>query len=513
MAALRWLNPVRRRGTEILTPIPTEIYLEIFDHVRFRLPTTSMYPSVRRDLFSTTLVCHLFRSAVLPLIFEELTLYPLVYPNLFTSHRDGLFCEHLLEGGPMAEMMKLYTKTCALCNWDEVTARFEPGKEAGSGAGLYSKVLNTLSNIHTLSISSIIITKDLLRAMGMLLHLKSLSFEMCLLSEDITEYLENISSLELKSLGLQFRATTKPALLECFICSINYKCLIELSTDNWQFCERMARGPHPLLLEYIKIDGRSNAAILSKLLSKTPVLCRLHIACLPEGSLKLDPGTIPNLKHVVAPVSILNTFVPGRPISIIEVIDEKDAVLQSFDLEILRSSSCPITDMRIPSELYEFQSPFWGQFSYLQVLRLDIFSWVKKTTTSQHALYKKTMSDLLRKRPKQLTLHTLQLEFMSFDAYPIDILNLRTQYTWLTEIVFPQFPALRQCQFDKYFQWFYCAIKLKWEPEVLPATVGTLLDILARKDYKDIDLGGFLARLVANSRNHEHWLNTFRHHQ
>ncbi|KAF8885394.1 hypothetical protein CPB84DRAFT_1788403 [Gymnopilus junonius] len=493
MSVLHWSSPIRKCGEKILSPIPNEIYFEIFHHVKSRVPSLRLHPFVKRDLWNMALACRFFCSVALPLVFERL---------VFVGHRNeasasqnhASFCRSILKRDATAIMMAQNVKSCAFSSWYLSEREEDMEWIFRELFSIYSKGVGFMTNIREISLFLTPVTKELIKTLTDLPHLESLSLTACLPSKDVTnKHLRKLQSLSLKSFSVsQMKHLEDDWWLE-FYHQINFQPIVDITTSSWMLCRSLAETDGTLGLEKFDIYIVEDLTVLGLILSKSPSLKVFQNTTYKKsnGFLTLDKIALPHLQHLKAPIAILNTLVPGRPISTIEFTPFEQ--LEQEQIKCLKFSSRPVTNLSLSATIFDWEDfDLWKQCPHITTLRilLDVIG-ISDTYMSGIELLSK-----LRRYPKQPLLHTFIVDPIT-NNLPRD---LQLEHRWLADFVLPQFPALRQCQFGSGFEWFYCHIEAIWRPRVVPKLCEDVLKWARLNQQLDgVDYDGFLKRLLAAS--------------
>src|SRR5258708_37483966 len=151
-------GPVRKSGTTYLSPIPNEIYMEIFGYLRPTDANEWIDAEARQHFRNLALVCRFFSSVMLPWIFENLTFvekdsYSQISSSL-SSTVSAKFCRNVLDGDTMALLLAKHVKRWAFLG--------SPSKSKWTPAflSMYFETFQHMPNLLELSLSNIVIPKD-----------------------------------------------------------------------------------------------------------------------------------------------------------------------------------------------------------------------------------------------------------------------------------------------------------------------------------------------------------------
>lgn len=102
----------------------------------------------------------------------------------------------------------------------------------------------------------------------------------------------------------------------------------------------------------------------------------------------------------------------------------------------------------------------------------------------------------MQKWTKHPPLQEMVLIIDVFEWAPNSMFNLKQQHKWVSEIIFPHFPSLRRCQFEKSVDWIYFSEESEWKPQVVQDEARSLVRRLNNRAYEDYR--GFFEHLLDN---------------
>ena len=362
-------GPIRQGG---LSPIPNEVYMEIFKYLR--PPDNNLWidPVYRRDFSRVALVCRFFCSVMLPWIFESIAFEGNTNGSLDLNH--AAFCRNIIRGCGSARTMATYVKRCLFLDWildqnDSTQSWYKKEFQA-----LYSRALAFMPNVEELKLERTHINKYLLKSIMELKSLTTLSLDYCLIGEVKAKSIRKLSTLQLKHLRFVVLGGIVSGDGHMLITSrsLCLDSLLTLHTNCWHFGERIAKQNCHLPLQVLEIFGVKDVELLPRIFQNTPALERLRIGLdnfteTPKYDVQFG-NVLPALHELCCPLSLLRSLVPGRPISSIEITDEslKEITdIQSF----FKKSTCKILSLCVPVRFY-LTIPFWEHFPDLKALRL-----------------------------------------------------------------------------------------------------------------------------------------------
>ncbi|KIK61087.1 hypothetical protein GYMLUDRAFT_43191 [Collybiopsis luxurians FD-317 M1] len=165
-----WSTPERRRGDQLLDPIPIEIYLKILSEIYYR-----------KDWNSLSLVCRFFASVTIPKILSQIAIRFKYEPSSKTwieSHTE--FCHVLREGNDqLAVSLCRYIRECMI--YSET-----PEHATISLFDSYMKDLLIMRNLNTLDLIHLDLSPAVLENISQLPALTSLKFARCKVGENLS---------------------------------------------------------------------------------------------------------------------------------------------------------------------------------------------------------------------------------------------------------------------------------------------------------------------------------------
>ncbi|KAH9476142.1 hypothetical protein JR316_0011713 [Psilocybe cubensis] len=509
---LHWSSPTRKNNNEILSPIPNEIYLEILSYVR-----DSSFAS--RTLLKLVRVCRFFGVIVIPWLFERVVVKPSGENDAYSPQNCAEFCRSIHNGDEHAKTLAQYVKTCVMVNWD--TRKEDTGRWIAPLFALYTKSIQTMTNIQELDICLTHITKHVLKAMSCLPRLESLKLTECSLDPHVDiKHLAKLSSLKLKKISFIGIPPMAQELLDDFasigilgsnpesvhplLDHLNWEYITDLNTTNWYLVDLLSAVKGDLRLEsmslypYFMEDNLDLGALVS-ILVRAPALRDLRIVDPPSNfSTTLpEPLHLPALNILEAPPTLMASIVPGKPVEAVELHDKTLSKHPDYILDALALSSKPIVKVRTTPEFYK-AVPFWKYFPNLTTLGLTIelshpsLNSLEKVSCLFSELgytsdvHVQALSDTLcawPRHPGVRSFHTRANMGDDSDAF----LDLIRQNAWIKDIIFPQISSLRNCQFFYCLSWFYVEEDDHWKPEIIPSHAQEVVGRLLVAEYKDYD--------------------------
>ncbi|PPQ91175.1 hypothetical protein CVT25_002554 [Psilocybe cyanescens] len=486
---LQWSSPIRRIGDVNLSSIPNEIYLAIFSYIR----TDNAFAN--RIFLNLARVCRFFCAVTIPRLFEHVRFKSKGVNDANTPQNRADFCRSIQNGDSSAKIMAQHVKTCTLSNWDMRDEHL--GWWMSTFFSLYTRSMRSMTNIQELNIHSSRITKDLLKAMAHLPQLESLIITNCHVADEVNaRHFSKLSSLRLKKI--------------CFICLsvadiigtnifgtdefgysldsfnplfdwLDLKCITEVTSSNWHLFRRLSVVEGDLRLEKAVFYSLEDTGVFMSILAKAPALRHLRISELADADVQVAMSNsifLPALATVEVSPELLASLVPGRPV---EEVELRSSSITPGLLRALKSSSKGIQRMRVSPEIY-LEIPFWKHFTDLKTLQITTTT--RGADSSMQDL-EHMLSDLACKWPTQPPIQSLVV-FLSTVSSEIDLsLDLVQQHGWITDIIFPKFPDLRDCRFFRPVSWFYLEEDSQWKPEIAESYAQDIVNRLLVARYQD----------------------------
>ncbi|TEB30762.1 hypothetical protein FA13DRAFT_493858 [Coprinellus micaceus] len=337
--ALKWSSPVRRNEAgKLLSQIPNELYSRILDYME--VPPMEK----PRALTNIALVCRYFSYLTIPRIFDSFIFdgtcgntFLKTEPTCQLSDRPlhkGLvpryaaFCRAILANEGHARALATYVRSCRFMLWGQYD--WEDGRgfvncpTATLYLNLFFSALSSMENVTKLEFHWMVVTPELIGAIGRLKNLEHLV--LCKVSIDpscTSDDCNQLSSLRLYHLTVipTFHIHSSSSedlcpLAQAFDVS-QMKSLVTAVPSSVRVIENSSS---PLPLRDLEIMVPSiDVPIRSDLFQGLPHLRRVSLC---QGSvsngaatLSLGEGCIPHLEDLECVPELLKTFVPGRPVS------------------------------------------------------------------------------------------------------------------------------------------------------------------------------------------------------
>jgi len=358
-------GPVRKSGTAYLSPIPNEIYMEIFGYLRPTDPNEWIDAEARQHFRNLALVCRFFSSVMLPWIFENLTFvekdsYSQISSPLSTTV-SAKFCRHVLDGDTTALLLAKHVQRWAFLG-SPTQSKWTP-----AFLSMYFRTFQHLPNLVELSLSNIVIPKDFFKRLANVPTLEVLNLDDSLFDGGVQEkHLKYLESLSLKRLAL-----LRNSNLKRLIPHLNMSSLIHLDLDLVNGLQGLPPLNSSLPLESLQLCGLEDPLQVVELLEHTPKLKALHLWVFrPPRDFVLKSQIIPQLTELGASWPFCAYILPGRPISRLKLFSMPDLGRKDEE-KILADSTKFVTHLIFPICSYA-DVPLWEHFPGLENLGIDI---------------------------------------------------------------------------------------------------------------------------------------------
>lgn len=373
------LGPARKIGSRPITPIPNEIYLEIFDYVEYD-PEKSRVAS-KRLLSSLALVCRFFCAMALPRIFKSLEFSGPAYSGDNSAPSHASFCRAIIKGQEPAASLARHVNECIFDSWrvnsDETRWVYD------GFLGIYSQAIGRMPNIRQVTLSDTEIDRRLFKVVCSLKNLESLTISKCVFGDDVTDsFLRKITPLKIKSFTLSSTSTREHSAKNLSY-MVSAECLEHLRSDAWPVTSKLLLGVDQNILVHLDVTGGYCLALYS-LLNRSPRLETLLVNDVSDTNIESDEiaanydstvlmTSCRNLHTLKCPPSMVD-LVAGRPLHTVMVtgVDyRRDPILPMgvTDVALLKKSTTNIRELHIPLHLY-FSVSIYEHFQTLEVLSI-----------------------------------------------------------------------------------------------------------------------------------------------
>ncbi|KAK7051775.1 RING-type domain-containing protein [Favolaschia claudopus] len=496
-----WTTPTRRRGSRILSPIPHEVYLEIYSYLE---PSDKTSPAdSMRILSDLARVCRFFSAVSISRIYRSLE-FSGQQPN--TTY--GRFCKLLLQSAhssaeqgeetQFAADIAPFVRECTFRDWSSDRARVP---FASAFLERDARAVRLMPNVETMTIEYTPISRTLLStAVKAKQTLKTLRLRSCTLDDDelTKSQLIGLSSLTLHTLEFFSSSSSSSS---CFPPSaIPLRNLSTFKTNTWPFGLYFLKRKHPYL-RVLELHNIEDVPALINFLNKSPSITDLTIASVQlklgggaAGSLSLDAMALHDLTALSIPSCLLSAFSAGggRALQKLALTGTETRYFQDaagVNADILHFPTLPrltvkdiaflvpmadsLTELQIPQHVY-FALPLFKHFRGLRVLVLvyDHLNFETDSVVETTEQFRDAIIDLCTKWPPPspsshpLPLRELRLEFShspssssstSIRANP-HLWDLQLQLELLSTPLTQTFPLLLSARFAAFVQW------QRWDP-------------------------------------------------
>ncbi|KAF5310251.1 hypothetical protein D9619_010297 [Psilocybe cf. subviscida] len=351
--------PTRRAGSRDLSPLPAELYLEIFEHLK--PPENPEAPRETHDLRSLAQVCRYFCAVMMPRIFEVV----FIDGGADENHSGTSFCQSICNGDQTALTAASHVKIFRI-----TSTSVDLGWSYKEFLSLYAKAILRMRNLVEISLVQTSITNGLLKAIVSLPGLKKLVLQGCNPRKLRQQLLDQLSHLQLETLYVENLDMDEEddeehsAPARAFFTRLPLQNVVILKALCPYVSEQILALPPLLNLQDFHALSLRVGVNFPDILSKMPNLKRLEIHSLDfPSSDTIFRGHLPTLHHlqeVCAPMVVLEKVIPGSSISSIEVSyrvhcgSNYDKLSEPRDAEVklLSKSRRPITSLKVPFSFY-----------------------------------------------------------------------------------------------------------------------------------------------------------------
>ncbi|KAJ7647942.1 hypothetical protein FB45DRAFT_1052348 [Roridomyces roridus] len=389
MGSFEWTSPTRRIGRRELSPIPNEVYLEIFSY--FEPTEAGSREDCKKVLSNLALVCRFFGAFAISHIYHTV---------VFSGHdrSPGLvpFCRGLVndDSGPSSRLSRDVAEFVR-----EVVFKDWIGRDEGVWGAFLSLYLNAvrkLPSVESIHLESTPISKTLILAVTKSFKKiplpdkdsstgGALSIRSCAIHADISAKEERqLNSLRLSHLEyISCSGDLPPKIM--FLQNVE-----TFRTDSWPFSDHFLRKKHPDLrvLELHNVESTCDS-VLFKFLSQSPSITDLIIHCIsinPQFPIPADalrPNSLPKLTTLTIPPTLLKHF--GRPT--LRTVSLSGREMRQWNGDVYHNPVLPLftakelaplllarstlTELNIHDHMYSALPEFHKRFPQLRVLLLD----------------------------------------------------------------------------------------------------------------------------------------------
>ncbi|KAJ7083537.1 hypothetical protein C8R44DRAFT_894425 [Mycena epipterygia] len=521
MSDFEWNTPSRRAGSRPLSPIPVELYHEIFKYLQ---PSEELSaPDSKRVFSKLAPVCRFFCAVSISRIYTSLE-----FSGTDASPGFASLCRLLTKGANAnanasgqtlasnnrfaVEVAKLVTN-CTFKDWTSISC-------ASLYLKRYSEAISQMPNIESFHLESTPITTPLLRAITKLrtptkipcirTTLTTLSIRSCTFDPDITEKdLGDLSSLKLSN--FEYFATSSMLLPPA---RIHVRQLEIFRTDSWAFSDHFVKRKHPIL-RILELDAVEDLPALFALLAKCPSITELTIHSIflksPDPIPSLPAPALPNIHAIKIPPSLLPYF-PKRPLRKVSLVGVETRhlpgslrynpvlpLLTKKDISPAMHLAASITELHIHEHIC-FAFPLHKHFQHLEVLVLSYNhpNFSTAITISSAELFRGAIRSICAKWSESPSppLREFHLDFgetATADGRAF-MWDLQLQLDVISSHLCQTFPHLTAVSFARFLKWQRWDEYSEWRVFV-PHRFRALVreDLVRRKGFTDV--GGCLDAL------------------
>ncbi|KAF5353704.1 hypothetical protein D9758_008697 [Tetrapyrgos nigripes] len=322
--------PERRIGEKTLTPIPCEIYNEIFSHIQ---PEDELsLDDCKRIWFALGKVCWFFCAMGIRRVFESVIVSGGETPKDQDQPCYYEFCKQVVDGKLVLSSFTSDVQECIIQDWVGEVFLESFWRE------LYGKAVRKMKNITALSIVRAPLIRLLFGSIRDMANLQSLSINACPFGAGVTvEHVKKLRSLRLKKLEVLSMDGRLPLDLHLALdCLLDH--LEEFHTDSWLLVELLisVSGSKQIPLRVLALGPmditRVGQITLHQYLETASSIVELRLLTYIwlEGS--LSSSALPNLRRVQAPINLIWPLL-SRP-SLVQ-LDWAARMLESLPTQLL----------------------------------------------------------------------------------------------------------------------------------------------------------------------------------
>ncbi|TFK36222.1 hypothetical protein BDQ12DRAFT_725265 [Crucibulum laeve] len=339
-----------------------------------------------------------------------------------------------------------------------------------SRRGMFIKACRFMVNVETLNINNVELSKEILQAVRAFPRLKNLSITSCNFDSKVkSSDIQKLGSLRLEKLSLLDSSDTLK--FTYLIHAIYPPSLKELTSNSWEFMRTIASQTVDLDLETLVISQPSDTKVsfveLQNALERTPNLRCLKLLFSSEfhlntNNFSLPDTSIPNLRVLSCPASLLPALVRTRPVNNISIVGYSQGFTSKVILAALKTSSGNISSLSVPIRV-TLRSSFGDSFPQLKHLVVDCTD-----LYPEEYFFESVLQQLCDAHPVNNVLQTLETLFRdtSFEDADPSFRDLSLQYDTITSVILPKFPNLEEFSVSKYVKWTKVPGCSEWKAKV-----------------------------------------------
>ncbi|KAJ6534448.1 hypothetical protein DFH09DRAFT_1325337 [Mycena vulgaris] len=474
MSDFEWMTPSRSIGRRALSPIPIEVYLEIFKWLEPSEQTSAA--DCKRVFSRLARVCRFFCSQSIARLYRSLEL-----SGRGASSSPPGFCRLLIKGANSTDRTAVSdarfavhaaqsVRECTFRDWIDIPA-------ANAYLKNYGKALSQMPHIESFYLESTPITLPLIQAITrckttstvscIRTNLTKLSIRSCTLQVDIPERdLADLSSLTLTEVEY---LTTSSALLPPS--RIRVRQLEIFRTDNWTFGGYFIKRKHPSL-QVLELHSVEDVPALFGFLAKCPSITELTIHSIflqsHDAIPSLTPPPLPNI-HTLKILPALLRYFAKRPLRKVSLagsearLNENSGrylpilpLLTIQDASALIQSTAPVTELHIHQHIY-FLFPFHVHFKDLEILVLAYHhpNFSTRPSIFSEGLFHDAVRSVCTKWPGFPPLREFHMDFgetLTADSRSF-MWDLQLHLDIISSLLCPTFPHLTTVSFARFIKW------------------------------------------------------------
>ncbi|KAL0947764.1 hypothetical protein HGRIS_013842 [Hohenbuehelia grisea] len=458
--------PFRRLGSRQLSPIPTEIYLEIFDHLKSSTITDDKeYNSILSSLIP---VCRFFRAVARPLRFRNILL-----DALAETRKDNAVLNRQIAAGASAALeIATSVKACVYSNW------INPSRIKEHLLSIHFRALKSMRNLHCLDLDYVTLTPSFFQAIATTISLQSLSISHCEYDFTVaTADIQKLSVLQLETFSLHNCYSRDQEqhskYWTSFSDAITSPKLRFLRTDQDAFARALPELKKDFLIEDLSFVSDSHD-LLFQLIGRFPSLATLHFEPKTQSQAQQglimqprspNPILVPNLRTLKASsLELASHLLIGRPIEDLQIIgcakgyndSNADSASTRMDAVVMAAAKAPIRRLLVPWEFMRIlQIP--DNFPRLETLSVQFFDSLFMTDRIRLEHIGECVSGGSSSRTVQNLVIEGEINLPEFD--------ISRQHASITSSLIPAFPNLRYISLASFIEWQRPYTTAPWEPQ------------------------------------------------
>ncbi|KZT30954.1 hypothetical protein NEOLEDRAFT_1174309 [Neolentinus lepideus HHB14362 ss-1] len=365
-----WFLPQRRDGEKALVGVPEDIWIQVFDHLRF---ATKQY---KDELATLSLVCRSFCLICHPLLFRDLKFD---VSSIHLGDEDDIrqlsWCQRVIDNTEKPDTVGPSVRSYTLCN---SRASEEPDIRALMKRHIY--IIPFLRNLRDLTLKFLVLPVSFLETVEAVHSLESLVIRDCsILGKARGSWMPTpLNALKHLDFVCKYCDPSIWSSLVRLVVVPSLRVFHSCDIDFFEICLPHILGlPLAELGAPISLAPESQRALVD-FLNCAPTICKLYLypVDVPAGDHShtvegLEDTALPNLTWVLCPPFCLSHLVPNRPVHGIQVVgdvgwqDTNDPIL----LKIIEASAA-IRHLCLRRFEYRLLLPLKDKFSHLETLHI-----------------------------------------------------------------------------------------------------------------------------------------------